>query len=206
MNTIVISYHLRILNEEDVIIGLLERGLKWFHLRKPDFTLQDYRTFIQSIPKEYHNRIIIHNHYEVLNEFNLAGYYITSAGRGVIKEPDIKCVKATFAKTFDDIILIDGKYDYIWLGPIFKSISKPFDQIQFDHEYLKHKLKEKKYQSKLLAIGGIQEGTTEIAINYGFDGVIILGAIWAKYIETFNVKKAIEKFVSIENVTLVINN
>ena len=74
------------------------------------------------------------------------------------------------------------------------------------HEYLKTRINQQKYQSKILAIGGINESTTEVAINYGFDGVVVLGVVWALYMETFDIKRAVEKYVSINNVAKAMKN
>jgi hypothetical protein len=74
------------------------------------------------------------------------------------------------------------------------------------HEYLKTRINQQKYQSKILAIGGINESPTEVSINYGFDGVVVLGVVWALYMETFDIKRAVEKYVSINNVAKAMKN
>jgi len=206
MNSIIISYHLRLFKEIEVIIGLLHHGLSHFHLRKPDLTIDEYRKFISDIPHEYHNKIIIHSHFELLNEFDLLGYYLSSADRTKITMPENNFIKSTFANSFEELAGLDGEYNYFLMGPIFKSISKPNLNVTFSHDYLRSQFSEHKYTSKILAIGGIKESTTEMAINYGFDGVAILGAVWALYMETFDVKQAIEKYVRINTITMVMKN
>jgi thiamine-phosphate pyrophosphorylase len=181
--------------------------LTHFHLRKPDLDIDEFRALIAEIPQQYHNRIVIHSHFQLISEFKLLGYYLSSADRENYSHlSGLNCVKSTFANNFDEINELDGKFDYFVMGSIFKSISKPGLNVKFNHEYLKSQLNQRKYQSKILAIGGIKESTTEIAINYGFDGVVILGAVWALYMETFDVSQAIEKFVRINSIAMVMKN
>ncbi len=206
MNSIVLSYHLRLFKEENVIIGMLRNGLSHFHLRKPDLGINEFRKIILAIPAEFHNRLIIHSHFELLNEFNLKGFYITTAERDTISMPQGNYCKTTFANDFEELDSLDGQYDYFLMGPIFKSISKPNLTIKFSHDYLRNEFNKRRLQSKVLAIGGIKEDSTEVAINYGFDSVVILGAIWALYMETFDVEKAVNKYISIRNISMVMKN
>ncbi|NJK97818.1 MAG: thiamine phosphate synthase [Bacteroidales bacterium] len=206
MNSIVLSYHLKLFKEESVITGMLQNGLSHFHLRKPDLNINEYRKIIELIPAEFHKRIVLHSHFELLNEFDLKGYYITSSERGVVAEPQGNHIRSTFANSFDELENLDGKYDYFLMGPIFKSISKPNLTVKFNHEYLRSEFNSRQLRSKVLAIGGIRENSTEMAINYGFDGVVILGAVWALYMETFDIRKAVDQYVSINNVAVVMKN
>lgn len=207
MNSIVISYHLKLYKEVNVIIGMFEKGLTHFHLRKPDLNIDEFRALIVEIPEQYHSKIIIHSHFELISEFKVMGYYLSSADRENYSHlSGLNCVKSTFVDNFDEIDELDGKFDYFVMGSIFKSISKPDLNMKFNHEYLKSRLNQQKYQSKILAIGGIKESTTEIALNYGFDGVVILGAVWALYMETFDVNLAVGKFARINNISMIMKN
>jgi thiamine-phosphate pyrophosphorylase len=206
MNSIVISYHLKLYREIDVIVGMFREGLTHFHLRKPDLNINEYRELIHQIPLEYHNRIVIHSHFELLNELNLSGYYLTTEDRKNLNLPKNGFTKSTFVNSFEELSELDGQYDYFIMGSIFKSISKPGLSIHFKHDYLRTQFNLHKYQSDVLAIGGIKENTAEMAINYGFDGVVILGAVWALYMETFDIKQTVEKYVRINDVTMVMKN
>ena len=206
MNSIIISYHLKLYNETEVIVGLLDNGLSHFHLRKNDMGLADYKKLIKEIPKEYHRRIVIHSHHELLDEFDLMGYYLSVADRSQVKVPEGNYVKSTFVNGFEELDQLDGKFDYFIMGPIFKSISRPNLTLKFNHDYLRTQFSQHHYQSKVLAIGGIKESTTEMAINYGFDGVVILGSVWALYMETLDIKQVINKYIRINTVSLVIKN
>ncbi len=206
MNNIVISYHLKLYKEIDVVVGLIENGLTHFHLRKHDLSIYEYRKILLEIPSEYHNRIILHSHFELLQEFDLKGYHLTSEERSNVVIPENNLTKSTFAKDFNILPELDGRFEHIIIGPVFKSISKRDLEVRYNHDFLCTQFRENDFKSQILAIGGIKENTTEIALNYGFSGVAILGSIWATYMETFNVQAAIDKYISIRNVSVVMKN
>jgi len=206
MNPVVFSYHLNIFNEIKIIIGLFENGLEKFHLRKPEMSLDEYRNVIKSIPAEFHNRIMIHSHFELFGEFNLLGYHVIANKRESFVHLKENYVRSTFCYQFDEIENLGNQFNYVMIGPVFKSISVKNQNGSFSHEYLHEIFNSKRFIPKVVAIGGIKEDTTEIALNYGFDSVAILGSIWATYMESFDIKKTIDKYVNIRNVSLVMKN
>lgn len=206
MTPIVISYHLKLHKEADVINNLIDNGLDNFHIRKPDFSTHEMRAFINKIPRVFHDKIMLHSHYELLNEFNLKGIHYNKK-----YNPDIPGFLSphhkvsVFCADFDDIEDYNGLADYFFIGPVFKSISLVNYYGKYTHNYLKTQLR-KYSRSNTVAIGGISEETAEVALNLGFRQVSILGALWAEYIETLDVKRVMHRYKSIRNVTLSISN
>ncbi|MGZ4048350.1 MAG: thiamine phosphate synthase, partial [Bacteroidia bacterium] len=56
----------------------------------------------------------------------------------------------------------------------------------------------KNNNTKIIALGGIDENTIQEAINLGFDGAAVLGAIWMS-------KDPLEKFINLQNSLKKIN-
>ena len=67
-------------------------------------------------------------------------------------------------------------YDYIFLSPVFDSISKSSHKSSFKNGDITQVLKSSKH--KIYALGGINPETAEKAFRMGFDGVAVLGYIW----------------------------
>ena len=67
----------------------------------------------------------------------------------------------------------DGIFDYVFLSPVFDSISKP-GYVSSCVLQVEYKLK----TTKVIALGGIQANNISEAKKLGFDGVAALGAIW----------------------------
>ena len=64
-------------HEIEMLCKMFENGLEYFHLRKPKYSTYKLSDYIQSIPEQFRNRIIIHSHHELAVKYNLHGVYIT---------------------------------------------------------------------------------------------------------------------------------
>jgi thiamine-phosphate pyrophosphorylase len=47
--------------EIEIIISLFESGLNILHVRKPTFSENELRTYLQEIPKKFYKKIVIHS-------------------------------------------------------------------------------------------------------------------------------------------------
>lgn len=64
----------KLINEIDSLNKLLMSDeVDYFHLKKPDFDYFQIKDFLQSIDEDLHYKVVIHSHYGLVNEFNLAG-------------------------------------------------------------------------------------------------------------------------------------
>ena len=76
-----------------------------------------------------------------------------------------------------------GRYDSVFLSPIFPSLSKPSHAPRPDFPFnelstlLAHRTARER-RTSVLALGGITPESAPRALALGFDGVAVLGAIW----------------------------
>ena len=88
-------------------------------------------------------------------------------------------------------------YDYIFLSPVFDSISKNSHKSSFKKGDITQVLKSSKL--KIYALGGINPETAEKAFRMGFDGIAVLGYIWeAKQIPVDAFLKIKDKIKTLE--------
>jgi thiamine-phosphate pyrophosphorylase len=205
-SNIVMSYHLMLHSEIDVVTELFRSGLSLFHLRKHDFSQYDYRCYLELLPAEYLGRVVLHSNYELVAEYGLGGCYVPSSKRIGSVLPCGDMLLSTFASNFSELDAIDGNYNYVIMGPAFKSISKPGLAAPFDLEAARQNLSGRPHRFKIVAIGGIKEDTFRLALNMGFDGAAILGSLWSEYIRTFDIGATVRKYERIRNVALVMGN
>jgi len=163
-----------VINEASIITALFSNGLELLHIRKPFNTITDTEELITNIPKEFHNRIVIHQHYQLTNYFALKGIHKKSNTKENISEYNII---STSCHSFAELSS-KNDYQYVFLSPIFNSISKDGYKSQFTFEELKEAKKEGVIDSKVIALGGINPQNIGIVKELGFGGVAILGYIW----------------------------
>lgn len=177
MKLIVISSPVNIKNEIENIVALFELGLKYFHLRKPDFSREQYKRFLALIPREYRKYIIIHHYHQLIKDYQIKGIHHTSK----TEFEEILSKNIHQSKSFHSLAEIQTNkypYHYVFLSPIFNSISKVGYQSKFNFTELETFLKNRNKLTEIIALGGIKIENVEKAMEMGFDGIAILGTIW----------------------------
>ncbi|MBA2422425.1 MAG: thiamine phosphate synthase [Chitinophagales bacterium] len=204
MKIIVISNPEEIEGEMNIVHELFKAGLQRFHLRKPKYSTGALRRVIQNINPEYYNRIIIHSHHELSIAYKLAGVHITGHHRRkkylkhwlLLKYIKLRRPEIDITCGFHTIGALNRKstdFSYVFLSPVFDSISKIGYKSTFNEDSLKFALKRTSY--KVVALGGVDEANIEKARQLGFYGVALLGSIW-------KAKDPVEKFKRIQQLCL----
>ena len=69
------------LSGEAPFIGkLFSQGLDLLHLRKPKASLEAYKQLLLQIPEQWHSRIVLHEHFELAEEYKLHGIHLNRRG------------------------------------------------------------------------------------------------------------------------------
>lgn len=172
---IVISSPNAIEKEVEQLLALFAQGLQLFHLRKPQWLYEDSVRFLEQVPQEYHKRIVLHQHYDLVNCYDLRGIH------GRFTPEDVKGFStkriSTSTHTIQEFNDLPMYYDYAFLSPIFPSISKSGYASTEDWQIT---LKQRtNYHTKLIALGGVHPDRVSSIHAMGFDGYALLGAIWS---------------------------
>ena len=166
------------LSEEGLLINaLFESGLELLHIRKPGCDIAETQNLINSISVEFHPRIVIHSHYELLEDFNLKGIHLPENIRARADNLNLKKIVSTSFHNLEDISNEPTQFEYAFLGPVFPSISKqgyqPFLTIQQIKDFLIHPV-----PFPVIALGGITDKNIMQIRTTGFSGAACLGYIW----------------------------
>jgi thiamine-phosphate pyrophosphorylase len=162
-------------NEIKLITLLFEGGLQLLHVRKPGVSENELRGYLGQIPKKFYKKIVIHSHYKLAKEFNLKGIHLTEKARKS-KQIDSKSkIVSTSFHTTAAILKSRRKYEYVFLSPVFDSISKKGYKGSFEIEDLKLLLKKRK---NVIALGGINAKNIQAVKQVGFFGAASIGAVW----------------------------
>ena len=180
MEVILISSPSKKTNEVSTIRRIFEMGLSRFHVRKPDWSVDELRNFLNEFPDECIERTVIHRRPELLAEYPFAGYHLSSKEQYWEKEVD-----GTISRSFhhlDELITSKEKLDYAFLGPIFDSVSKQGYNSSFPASDLRSffvdRRKLRVELPRIVALGGIVPEKVRVALSLGFDGVAALGGVW----------------------------
>jgi thiamine-phosphate pyrophosphorylase len=188
MKLIVISNPINLNEEHSILNALFENGLEYYHLRKPEFTCKELEEYIQQIPQQYRNKVILHSHHQLAIQYGLKGVHFTYKNPYLSSDNfHLKIQRSASLHSLEEIKNANSLFQYLFISPIFDSISKPNYKSSIDRKALKLFLNERINTHKIIALGGINSDTIAEAAEMGFDGVALLGSIWLsdKPIESF---------------------
>ena len=187
-------------NEIDILIRLFEEGLEYYHFRKPNKDYAAHCEYLHQIDKTYHNRIVVHYHHELVNEFDLKGIHFQEQKRkDHIDNPseyfiDLNMFGKTISSSFhepEDLESCYFEFDYHLLSPVFSSISKKgYKGRGFDVNHI---------NKTIIGMGGVTSDNLEDFDKLGFKGVGVLGGIW-------NVENPVEVFKKMKAFFISMNN
>ncbi|MFQ3575923.1 MAG: thiamine phosphate synthase [Cytophagales bacterium] len=186
MKLIVITPETFIDKESFFCTKMLENGLECLHVRKPKTSIEAVRNYIKEIPNEFHHKLVIHQHHNLVDEFKLKGIHLTSNFRTKSRFWNEKTyVAAAKAKGLTvstsihstvELRMVNLNYDYCFLSPVFDSISKSGYTGRL--EEFKDLGTLKNMQTKVFALGGIELENVGMLVELPFDGIAVLGYIW----------------------------
>ena len=177
MHLIVITEPQFVSNEATIIAQLLYWGVDLMHLRKPESSADDLAKLIEAIPTVYHNRLVLHDHFDLATHFTLHGLHLNR--RNSVLPPNHKGTVSQSCHTLDEVKACKTKYDYVFLSPVFNSISKLGYTSAFTPKALSEAKKQGLIDQKVVALGGITAANIDKTKYYGFGGVALLGDIWS---------------------------
>lgn len=186
MKIIIVSNPVDITEEHDILHALFEAGLDHFHLRKPNSDQKELEEYIRKIHPVFISRIIIHSHYSLIKKYNLKGIHFPEKVR---REAEVKeIIQAARTKrllisssvhTLEEIPSCN-QFDYVFLSPVYPSISKPGHVGNLTPAMFKEWKQNHSFKIKIIALGGIGSDNCEELLEAGFDGIALLGTIWEK--------------------------
>ena len=169
--------------ETELVNQKFEQGMQRLHLRKPKATKQEMAEWIERIALPFRHRIVVHDHHSLAKEYSLGGIHLNS------RNPELP---AWFAEerlsrpitvsrschSLDEIKAYKQQCDYLFLSPIFDSISKEGYGAAFSREELAEARSQGILENNVYALGGICPENLQEVEQLGFSGAAMLGAAW----------------------------
>ena len=197
---VLISPEKDIKNEMVILNQLFDAGLEFYHLRKPLKNIKEYSDYLNKIEVKYHNRIVVHEFHELINDFNLKGiHFQEQKRRDHIDNPgqyfkNLNMFGKTISSSFHELEELENcefEFDYHLLSPVFSSISKK--------DYEGKGFNVKNSDKLIIGMGGVDLSTISDIFKLGFKGIGVLGGVW-------NMQNPLQSFIDLKNkYTLIIN-
>ncbi|MCC3151768.1 thiamine phosphate synthase [Hymenobacter sp. BT770] len=185
MKLILLSPSHSVADEVPLVSEMLGLGLARFHVRKPGWSQDEIAAYVAGIPARYHARLVLHSHHALVSELGLGGVHLTAAARAALATRPPLRPGQTLSTSFHTLAEISQhrrRYDYVFLSPIFDSLSKEQYPAAFDLQAVAAVLRQlprrTTYAPQVVALGGIEAHRLATVQQAGFAGAAVLGAVW----------------------------
>ena len=179
MKLAIISQPQFFVEEDKIITTLFEEGLDLLHLYKPGSEPLYLERLLTLIPDDFHDHIVIHEHYYMKQEFDLAGIHLDTPEQempnGYRGKVSRSCMKINQLKE------LKKTSQYVFLHDIFDSLHQPEVKSKFTLDEIHQASKEGIIDKHVYALGGMNADNIRWAHDEGFGGVVICGDIWNRF-------------------------
>ena len=165
--------------EHQILNALFEEGLERLHLRKPNTEPVYSERLLSLISEQHRKKIVVHDHFYLKQEYGLRGIHLNH--RNPEPPSRYKGHLSVSCHTAEEIVAHKKACDYVFLSPIFSSISKEQYPSAFTTAELKRLAEQKVIDRKVMALGGISLDRIKDVKELGFGGCVVLGDIWNRF-------------------------
>lgn len=200
MKLIVISSPETLPGEIELVNELFSAGLAKFHLRKPNVPTADLIEYLQMIDPAYISNVVVHYDFELLRHFPQAGFHFNQYSLSWLSYKGFTH-KSYSAHSFREILGLNAEtFDYIFISPVFESISKSGYYSGFNLKQIKDFIASGCCSNPIVALGGVDENNISTLQDLGLYGTAILGSIWTPFQNGASTSLLVDKFLRMKQV------
>lgn len=158
---------------EAEMLSLLLGGLDCrVHLRKPGCTERQMRGLIEALPEEFRPELTLQDHLSLAPEYGVGGVHPTS--RFPVAPEGWTGLVSRSSHSLGEVAMCRDA-DYVFLSPVFDSISKSGYSSAFTDAQLRSA---PEIDGHVYALGGVRPEHFPLLAEYGFGGAALLGHVW----------------------------
>lgn len=179
-------------NEAETLAALCGAGVSIIHIRKPEASepeIEELLKTLQALGTDM-SRLTIHYNEPLARKYGLGGVHLrieelfAGAGEGLRR--------SCSAHGWTEAERAATDADYVFLSPLFDSISKPGYRSAIDPAEAAERLRRRK--GRIVALGGIRPANIARVRRIGFDGAAVLGAAWSADEKAVNTERTLKNY------------
>ncbi|MCD8291739.1 MAG: thiamine phosphate synthase [Prevotella sp.] len=178
MKLVIMTQPTFFVEEDKILTALFDEGMDDLHICKPGASPMYTERLLSLLPESLCRKIVVHNHFYLKNEFNLAGIHIDDP-----TQPLPGNYKGKYGVTCSDLNQLaemKKKADYVFLHCTFDNPTEENSQVitlkQIEDASIDGILDKRVY-----AFGDINLDNVRLAKDFGFGGVVICNDLWSKF-------------------------
>lgn len=164
--------------EDKILSALFDEGLDMLHINKPESEPLYAERLLTLLPKSCYDRISVHQHYYLKQEYDLRGIHIDNPLQAVPDGFRRHVTRST--SSIADLKEMKRRHDYVMLHSLFDSLHDGA-RASLDFKALEEAHQRGIIDKKVYALGGMSLESVQIAKDLGFGGVVICGDLWNRF-------------------------
>ena len=181
--------------ETTLVDRLFRLGMPRLHLRKPQASREELAAWIEQVDAPFRSRIVLHDHHPLARDYHLGGIHLNSRCPDVPDWARTERLTESFTKglsecltggftvsrschSLDEVVQHKAECDYLFLSPLFDSISKQGYGAAFAPEVIAEARQQGIIDWQVYALGGISLERLPAVREMGFGGAAVLGDLW----------------------------
>jgi len=174
MDRLIIVTHPGHLNGEiEICKELFDSGLERLHVRKYRWTEEEITKWLKHFSKEELNKMVVHHQQGIFEKMNLGGLHFRYNSEFAFTKRSDQTFSCS-VHTWEEAEHASSFCDYVFISPVFDSISKFAYKQNTDLLRVPANLTDK----KIFALGGIHNENIHKVYEMGYYGAVALGYIW----------------------------
>ena len=145
-----------------------DRGI---HICKSHATKDEFYHLLNQLSTSCFEKISVHDYFEAVDEFPITGIHLNS--RHPVKKNYFKGLVSCSCHSLEEVCLCKNYMDYLFLSPVFDSISKQGYHAAFSMETLEQA--RGIIDEKVFALGGVTLDKIAVIEHLHFGGYAVLG-------------------------------
>ena len=194
--------------EAEAVTALLEAGAWRVHVRKPEADAESIARLLEEFPQCYRSRLSMHDRHELAARFGVGGVHLNSRNPSV---PDgFGGLVSRSCHSIAELSQYSSVCDYMFLSPVFDSISKSGYTSRFSLEEIRRRIAACSAGTagpmagmssdgelsgrdqgngdcrpvdweRVFALGGVCPDNIRLLEETGFGGAAVLGYLWEPF-------------------------
>ena len=162
-------------DEASFLHRLFVHGVDIVHLRKPGATAEECAKLLDGLISDDRRRIVIHDFFELAEPYGLRGIHL-NARRSTVPDGYEGHVSRS-CHSLEEVKRYKDACDYVFLSPIFDSVSKQGYASAFTDRTLKQASSDGIIDDKVVALGGVTPDKIDYLQQLNFGGAAMLGCV-----------------------------
>ncbi|MBQ0074873.1 MAG: thiamine phosphate synthase [Prevotella sp.] len=178
MKLVIMTQPTYFVEEDKILTALFDEGMDILHINKPESEPLYAERLLSLLPKGEYDRMVVHQHYYLKQEYDLRGIHIDSPEAPVPDGFRRHVTRST--SNISDLKEMKKNCDYVMLHSLFDSLHDGV-KASLTMAEMEEARRRGLIDKKVYALGGMSIESIQMAKDLGFGGVVICGDLWNRF-------------------------